>query len=249
MTPPRSLVGFGTLILITMGRRDAAGPKVTVRAVLGLAQLAIVLALALFGAAGTFRFVEAWVFLGLFITASLAITIYLGKKDPALLARRTQAGPVAEKELAQKIIQGVASVAFLATIMVPGIDHRSGWSRAPLPAVIVGDALVGLGFFIVFRVFRENTYTSAIIEVEAEQRVVDSGPYAVVRHPMYVGGLVLVAGIPLALGSFVALVTLPPFAAVIIWRLLDEEKFLVSHLAGYAAYREKTPYRLIPRVW
>jgi protein-S-isoprenylcysteine O-methyltransferase Ste14 len=189
------------------------------------------------------------VFLALFVTASLAITVYLAKKDPALLARRTEAGPVAERELSQKIIQGVASVAFLSTIVVPGLDHRSGWSRAPLPAVIFGDALVGLGFLIVFRVFRENTYTSSIIEVAADQRVINSGPYAVVRHPMYVGGLVLVAGIPLALGSFVGLVTYPCFAAVIVWRLLDEEKFRVGHLAGYAAYREKTPYRLIPRVW
>jgi protein-S-isoprenylcysteine O-methyltransferase Ste14 len=85
--------------------------------------------------------------------------------------------------------------------------------------------------------------------VAPDQRVIDSGPYAVVRHPMYAGGLVLVAGIPLALGSLVGLVTIPPFAAVLAWRLLDEERFLANHLAGYAAYREKTPYRLIPRVW
>jgi protein-S-isoprenylcysteine O-methyltransferase Ste14 len=204
---------------------------------------------ALFVPAGTLHFVEAWVFLALFLTASLAITVYLAKSDPALLGRRIQAGPMAEKERAQKIIQGVASLAFLATIVVPALDHRFGWSRVPLSAVITGDILIALGFLIVFLVFKQNTFTSSTIEVAAEQRVIDSGPYAVVRHPMYVGGLVLVAGIPLALGSFVGLVTFPPFAAVIIWRLLDEEKFLVGHLAGYEAYREKTPYRLIPRVW
>lgn len=228
---------------------DAAEAKVTVKAALGLAQLSLMLGLALFAPAGTLRFVEAWVFLGLFLAASLAITVYLAQSDPALLERRTQAGPVAEKERAQKIIQGVASLAFLATIVVPALDHRFGWSRVPLPAVVVGDILVALGFLIVFLVFRQNTFTSSIIEVAAEQRVVDSGPYAVVRHPMYVGGLVLVSGIPLALGSLVGLATLPPFAAVIVWRLLDEEQFLVGHLAGYAAYRQKTPYRLIPRVW
>jgi protein-S-isoprenylcysteine O-methyltransferase Ste14 len=222
---------------------------VTLKAALGLAQLSVMLGLALFAPAGTLRFVEAWVFLALFLTASLAITLYLAKSDPALLARRIQAGPMAEKERAQKIIQGVASLAFIATIVVPALDHRFGWSRIPLPAVVAGDILIALGFLVVFLVFRQNTFTSSIIEVAAEQRVIDSGPYAVVRHPMYVGGLVLVAGIPLALGSFVGLVTFPPFAAVIIWRLLDEEKFLVRHLAGYEAYREKTPYRLIPRVW
>ena len=228
---------------------DAAGAKVTAKAALGLAQLSIMLGIALFAPAGTLRFVEAWVFLALFLTASLAITVYLAKSDPALLGRRTQAGPVAEKEPAQKIIQGVASLAFVATIVVPALDHRFGWSRVPLPAVARGDILIALGFLIVFLVFRQNTFTSSIIEVAAEQRVIDSGPYAIVRHPMYVGGLVLVSGIPLALGSLVGLVTFPPFAAVIIWRLLQEEQFLLGHLPGYAAYREKTPYRLIPRVW
>jgi protein-S-isoprenylcysteine O-methyltransferase Ste14 len=219
------------------------------KAALGLAQLSVMLGLALFAPAGTLRFVEAWVFLALFFAASLAITVYLAKSDPALLERRTQAGPVAEKERAQKIIQGVASLAFVATIVVPALDHRFGWSRVPLPVVIMGDLLVALGFLIVFLVFRQNTFTSSIIEVTAEQRVIDSGPYAIVRHPMYVGGLVLVSGIPLALGSLVGLATLPPFAAVVVWRLLDEERFLVGHLAGYTAYLEKTPYRLIPRVW
>ncbi len=220
------------------------------KAVLGFAQLAIMLGVApLFAPAGTLRFVEAWVFLALFLTASLAITVYLARSDPALLERRAQAGPAAEKEPAQKVIQGLASLAFLATIVVPALDHRFGWSRVPLPFVVMGDILIALGFLIVFLVFRQNTFASSIIEVAAEQRVIDSGPYVVVRHPMYVGGLVLVAGIPLALGSFVGLLTLPPFASVVVWRLLNEEKFLVGHLAGYAAYREKTPYRLIPRIW
>jgi protein-S-isoprenylcysteine O-methyltransferase Ste14 len=228
---------------------DAASAKVMVRAALGLLQLIILLGLALFVPAGTLRFIEAWVFLALFFTASLAITVYLAKRDPALLGRRTQAGPVAEKERAQKIIQGVASLAFLATIVVPALDHRFGWSRLPMPVVVLGDTLIALGFLIVFLVFKRNTFTSSIIEVADEQRVVDSGPYAIVRHPMYVGGLVLVAGIPLALGSLVGLLTFPLFAAVIVWRLLNEEQFLVGKLAGYSAYRERTPYRLIPGVW
>jgi protein-S-isoprenylcysteine O-methyltransferase Ste14 len=223
--------------------------NVTRKATRGLVQLVAVMGLLLFAPAGTLRFIEGWVFLALFSGASLAITIYLAKKDPALLERRVQAGPVAEKEWSQKLVQGFASIAFVSALVVPALDHRFRWSQAPRPAEIVGDGLVGLGFLIVFLVFRENTYTSSVIEVAPEQRVIDTGPYALVRHPMYVGGLVLVAGIPLALGSVIGLVTFPPFVAVIAWRLLDEERFLGSHLAGYDAYRERTRYRLIPHVW
>ncbi|MBV9947128.1 MAG: isoprenylcysteine carboxylmethyltransferase family protein [Myxococcales bacterium] len=219
------------------------------KAAFGIANLALVLGLAIFGAAGTLRFAEGWVFLSLFVAASLAVTIYLARRDPALLQRRTQAGPVAERERTQKIIQSLAGVAFLWTVILPALDHRFGWSRAPWPLVLAGDALVILGFLIVFLVFRENTFTSSVIEVAAEQRVVSSGPYALVRHPMYAGALVLVAGIPLALGSLVGLATWPPFVAVVVWRLLDEERFLVERLPGYAAYRERTRWRLIPRVW
>ncbi len=223
--------------------------RVMAKAAVGLVQLVLVIALVVFGSAGTVRFVEGWVFLAVFGGASLAITVYLAKKDPALLERRTQAGPIAEKERAQKVIQGLASLVFLTTLLVPALDHRFGWSHAPLLAVFVGDALVAVGFLLVFVVFRENTFTSSVIEVAAEQRVIETGPYAMVRHPMYVGGLVLVAGIPLALGSLVGLLTFPPFAAVVVWRLLDEERFLASHLPGYSAYCAKVRYRLAPFVW
>jgi protein-S-isoprenylcysteine O-methyltransferase Ste14 len=156
---------------------------------------------------------------------------------------------LAEKQRRQKVIQGLASMSFLSTVVVPALDHRFGWSHAPLLFVAMGDALVLLGFLFVFFVFRENTFTSSVIEVAAEQRVIDSGPYAVVRHPMYAGALVLVAGIPMALGSVIGLATFPPFVAVIVWRLLDEELFLVRHLPGYAAYRQRTRWRLVPHVW
>ena len=233
----------------TVDQVGGAPANVRRKAALGLAQLVIMMGLFVFAPAGTLRFCEGWVFLGLFFGAALAVTIYLAKRDPALLERRTQAGPVAEKEPRQKIIQGLASVSFLSTMVVPALDHRFGWSHAPLSAVIAGDALVILGFVVVFLVFRENTYTSSVIEVATEQRVIDTGPYAAVRHPMYAGALVLIAGIPLALGSLVGLLMLPPFVAIIVWRLLDEERFLVDRLAGYAAYREKTRRRLIPGIW
>jgi protein-S-isoprenylcysteine O-methyltransferase Ste14 len=132
---------------------------------------------------------------------------------------------------------------------VPALDHRFSWSRVPLAVVVAGDVLVGVGFLIVFLVFRENSFASAVVEVSAAQKVIDTGPYARVRHPMYAGALVLLAGIPLALGSLFGLLVLVPFAAILVARLLDEERFLVRELPGYAAYRQKTRYRLIPYVW
>jgi protein-S-isoprenylcysteine O-methyltransferase Ste14 len=231
---------------------ERATARVTVKAMVGLAFLVVVIGLALFVPAGTVRFIEGWIFLGVFTGSSLAITLYLVKNDSTLLERRTRAGPMAEKERSQKIIQSLASLAFLSTLVVPALDRRFrwfGWCRVPLPVAAAGDVLVVLGFLVIFLVFRANTYTSSVIEVAAEQRVIEAGPYAVVRHPMYSGALVMFVGVPLALGSFVGLVTFVPFAAVIVWRLLDEERFLSSRLAGYEAYCEKTRYRLVPHVW
>jgi protein-S-isoprenylcysteine O-methyltransferase Ste14 len=216
---------------------------------LGLAALAAVVGGLLFAGAGTVRYPAAWVFLVIFFGASLAITLHLMKRDPKLLERRVKAGPVAEQRPRQRLIQGLASASFLAILAVPALDHRFGWSAVPFLVVVAGDALVALGFLVVFLVFRANSYASAIVEVGAEQKIVDTGPYALVRHPMYAGALVLLAGIPLALGSLWGLLVLPPFVAVIAWRLLDEEAVLVRELPGYAAYRSKTRYRLIPFVW
>jgi protein-S-isoprenylcysteine O-methyltransferase Ste14 len=219
------------------------------KAIAGLLWLMLVLGLALFAPAGTVHYVEAWIYLGIFGGASLAVTLYLAKKDPALLERRTKAGPLAEKERSQKIIQALASVAFLSLIVVPALDRRFGWSHVPLAAVVAGDVLVAAAFLGIFFVFRENTFTSATVEVAEEQRIVTTGPYAIVRHPMYASALLLVIGTPPALGSLVGLVTFVPFVAVLVWRLLDEERLLAKDLAGYAEYREKVRFRLIPGVW
>ena len=228
---------------------ESSGSALKVQAFLGLGTLAAVVGGLVFVGAGTLRYAEAWVFLGTFFGASLAVTLYLMKHDPQLLERRVKAGPVAEPRPRQRMIQGLASGAFLAIVAVPALDHRFGWSHVPWLIVVAGELLVALGFLVVFLVFRENSYASAVIEVGAEQRVIDTGPYAWVRHPMYAGALVLLTGIPLALGSFWGLLVLAPFAAVIAWRLLDEEAFLLQQLPGYAAYRRKTRYRLIPFVW
>ena len=219
------------------------------RAFAGLVFLLGVLAVALFVGAGTFAYWQAWVFLSVFTTAVASITIDLARRDPALLARRVQAGPIAETTRAQKRIQSLASLAFLGTFVVSALDQRAGGARPPAVFVVFGDGLVAFGLWLVFRVFRANTFTSATIEVASGQHVVSTGPYATVRHPMYSGALLFLLGVPLALGSYWGLLGLPPLAAVIIWRLLDEERYLSRNLAGYEAYRGRVRYRLAPRIW
>jgi protein-S-isoprenylcysteine O-methyltransferase Ste14 len=171
------------------------------------------------------------------------------KKDPKLLERRISAGPLHEKETSQKIIQSLAQASFLLVIIFPVLDHRFGWSAVPPYANIVGDILIVIGFYIVFLVFKENTYASALVEVTTEQKVISTGPYALVRHPMYIGALILLVGTPLALGSWWGVLTIIPITAVIVWRLLDEERFLAKSLQGYVEYEHKVKYRLVPFFW
>jgi protein-S-isoprenylcysteine O-methyltransferase Ste14 len=216
---------------------------------LGFTQLIAFLAVALFAPAGTFDFPRAWLYLCVFATSTGLITAYLWKVDPGLLARRSRGGPQAEREPAQKLIQVAASLAFIGLLVVPALDRRFSWSHVPMSVSIAGDAIVALGFFSVFIVFRENTFAGSTIEVAADQRVVSTGPYAIVRHPMYAGALVMLLGTPLALGSWWGLLMLVSFTLVIARRLLEEEKFLAKNLAGYSAYMRRIHYRLVPFIW
>ncbi len=211
--------------------------------------MALAMDLSIFPAAGTLRYWQAWVFLGVFWAAQFPIMLYLPRHDPALLQRRLRGGPWAEKERAQKIIVYLASVGFIALLVVPAFDRRFGWSAMPLYVVILGDALVALGFFIVFLVFRENTFTSATVEVTRDQRVISTGPYAAVRHPMYAGASLYLIGMPLALGSCWGLLVLVPLIPVLVWRLVDEEKLLAKDLPGYTEYQRRMRSRLIPGVF
>jgi protein-S-isoprenylcysteine O-methyltransferase Ste14 len=218
------------------------------RTVFGFVQLLVVLGVVLFALAGTLDYVQAWVYLLIFFLSAALITIYLWRKDPRLLERRVNAGPVAEKEPIQKVIQLLAALAFIGIFVICALDHRLVWSTVPLAIVIVGDVLVALGFVIVFLVFKENSFTAATIEVAADQRVISSGPYAIVRHPMYAGALIMLIGTPLALGSWWALLAFIPMAIVIAVRLLDEEQFLSQHLPGYTQYCQNVRSRLIPSI-
>jgi protein-S-isoprenylcysteine O-methyltransferase Ste14 len=184
-----------------------------------------------------------------FFSSVLVITLWFLKEDPTLIESRLRAGPVAEKERSQRIIQSIAGLLFVLIFVVSGTDHRLGWSEVPFSLVIAGDILVILGLSIVFLVFRENIYTSGTIGVAKDQTVISTGPYAIVRHPMYAGAFVMIFGIPLALGSWWALIFVLLLDASIIWRLLEEEKFLSVHLPGYREYCAKIKHRLIPFIW
>jgi protein-S-isoprenylcysteine O-methyltransferase Ste14 len=219
------------------------------RALAGFAFLFAVIAIAFFGLAGTLRDARGWTTLAVFFGCAGVITVWLWFHDKALFERRVKAGPGSEPDPTQNLIQALAGVVFLATFAVPGLDRRLGWSHAPAAVSFVGDAMIAAGFLIVFLTFRENTFTAGTIEIAEGQHVVDSGPYAVVRHPMYGGAIILVAGIPLALGSWWGLIPAALLVPVMVWRLVREEAFLAANLTGYAAYRDRVRYRLAPIVW
>jgi len=215
----------------------------------GLVGLLLVIAALLFLPAWTVDFWQAWVFLTVFGVAALGITLYLMEKDPKLLERRVQAGPTAEKERSQKVIQSLTSVMFVTMLVVPALDHRFAWTPVPPTVSVAGDLLVAIGFLLIFLVYRQNTYASAIIEIAPEQKVISSGMYAFVRHPMYFGAMFLLIGMPLSLGSWSGLIVFLLFMPALLWRIVDEERFLAKHLPGYVEYLRKVRYRLLPHIW
>ena len=219
------------------------------QASVGLATLAIALWFAMFLPAGSLDYWQGWTYWLLFIGCVSAISFYFMKKDTRLIDSRLKAGPVAEKEKGQKLIQAFASLFFILLVLVPSLDHRFQWSSVPTYLVAASDIFVVLGLRIIFLVFKENSYTSGIIEVNEGQNVISTGPYSLVRHPMYSGGLLMLLFTPLALGSFFGLLAFPPMFFVIVVRLLEEEKFLAKNLPGYNEYRDKVRCRLIPFFW
>jgi protein-S-isoprenylcysteine O-methyltransferase Ste14 len=219
------------------------------RASLSLAALAAVMGLLLFGSAGTLRYWQAWVYLLLFFGLSGAITLDLIRRDPALLERRLKGGPTAERRPQQRLIMLGASLGFISLLVLPALDFRFHWSAVAPGSVVLGDALFVLGFGFIGRVYRENTFTSATIEVTEGQQVISTGPYAVVRHPMYASSLLYLWGTPLALGSYWGLLGLAVLMPFLFWRLLDEERLLARELPGYTDYQARVRYRLVPLLW
>jgi protein-S-isoprenylcysteine O-methyltransferase Ste14 len=203
----------------------------------------------LFWPAGTFDYWQAWVYIAIFTVVSLAPTVYWGLRQPDVLRRRMRSGPIAETRTVQK----VATVGILATVVVMSVvsalDHRLGWSNVPTAIVVLGDVLVAFGLAMSLLVVNQNNYAAATITVESQQPVISTGMYGVVRHPMYVGALIMIAGMPLALDSYWALLTFVPAVAVLALRIGDEEKMLRQELTGYEEYTQKVRYRLVPGLW
>jgi protein-S-isoprenylcysteine O-methyltransferase Ste14 len=158
-------------------------------------------------------------------------------------------GPFAEKELVQKIIMSIVSIGFVGLLVLPAMDHRLGWSQSSPMMVLTGDLLVLMGWLGIFLVFRENSFGAATIALSEHHSVISTGPYAWIRHPMYFAGLLMLAGIPIALGSGWSVVLVLLLLPALIWRLQDEEMFLARNLPGYADYQRAVTYRLLPRIW
>jgi protein-S-isoprenylcysteine O-methyltransferase Ste14 len=221
----------------------------TLRVFVGIARTQAVLALMLFGPGWSLDYWQGWLLWLVFFACILAISIYLLAHDRALVRRRMKAGPTAERRPQQKLVQSVFVVLLVMLVIVSVLDHRFGWSAPGPAAATLGDGLIVIGFVIVFATFRANSFASAIVEVGPGQTVIDTGPYAVVRHPMYSGALLMFFGTPPALGSWWGLIPAALLSGALAWRLLDEEQFLVRELSGYGAYREKVHSRLLPGLW
>ncbi len=205
--------------------------------------------LLVFWPAGTFHYWQGWAFIAVFAAATLLPSIYLAATNPAALKRRMQAGPAAETRPLQKLIITFAFLSMGAMIVMSALDFRFGWSSVPAAVSVVGDVLVGVGLLIAMITTIQNGYAAANINVESDQKVVSTGFYAMVRHPMYFGNVVLMIGIPLALGSYWGLLFVIPGLAVLAVRILDEEKVLTLELTGYRDYVQQVHYRLVPYVW
>ena len=219
--------------------------RLTASSILGLVAFSVIL----FLPAGTFNYWQAWVFLAVFTVATIVPTIYLYRTDPAALKRRMHAGPRAETRPAQKIIITASFVDIFVMMAFSAFDHRMGWSTVPVWVSLLGNVLVTAGLGIAMVVIAQNGYAASTVTVETGQQVVSSGVYRFIRHPMYVGNLAMMFGIPLALGSYWGLLFVIPGVAVIVFRILDEEKLLTEELAGYREYAQRVRYRLMPNVW
>ena len=203
----------------------------------------------LFLPAGTFNYWQAWVFLVVVLLSAWAPSIYLLRTNPVALQGRMSGGPTAETRMAQKVVIAGLYLSLAAMVVVSVLDHRFGWSPVPTTICLVGDVLVAVGLGVVALVIIQNSYAASTVRVQAGQKVVSTGLYGLVRHPMYTGNVIMLIGIPLALGSYRGLVFVVPALIVLALRIGDEEKLLQEQLSGYREYTEKVRYRLVPGMW
>lgn len=199
-----------------------------------------------FLSAGTVHYWEAWVYMAILFIPMSFFAAYLLKYNPALLERRMK---MREVEPQQRRIIAASIVVLCAACLLPGLDKRFGWSQVPVWLVIVADVGVLLGYLFYIITLRENEYAARTVEVEQRQQVITTGPYSLVRHPLYLSFILMFGFTPLALGSYWALIPVALLPLILVARILNEEKMLLEELPGYAEYCQKVRYRLVPGIW
>ena len=209
----------------------------------------VVFGLLVFGPAGTFDYWRGWAFMAGSALATLIPSIYLGLRNPEALRRRMHAGPGAETRTLQKVISVVAFGSLAAMIVVSALDFRFGWSSVPSAVSVAGDVLVAIGLGMSMIVVIQNSYAAANITVESEQQLVTGVCCGFVRHRMLLGNVIMMIGIPLALGSYWGFVLVIPGLIVLGLRIADEEDMLKQQLDGYREYMQQVHFRLVPYVW
>lgn len=220
--------------------------KLIMMALIRFGAALIIIALVLFLTAGTFKYWNAWLFIGALFSPVIIVLIYLIKKDPELLEKRMR---IREKEKVQKFIIKLSVIPFITSFLIPGFDYKYQWSIVPLWLVIAATLILLTGYGMFFMVIRQNSYASRVIEIQERQKVIDYGLYSVVRHPMYLSNILIFLSIPLVLGSFYALIPMCLFSFVFYYRIQNEEKVLKEGLEGYEDYMKKVKYRLVPFIW
>ena len=220
----------------------------TVKIWLVFAICMVCIGLALFLSAGTVQYWQAWVYLVVVGVSSAFLTFYI-TQDPVLLEGRTTLGPSAEQRPIQRIIVLATGIPAIAAFILPGLDHRFGWSNMPAWLSIAGDLFIVVSLWLVYLVFKENSFGASTVEIVEGQKVISTGPYAVVRNPMYACAAIFFVAMAFALGSYWSLIPAVLTTLGLVWRLSDEEKFLAQNLAGYKEYRAKVRWRLIPGIF
>jgi protein-S-isoprenylcysteine O-methyltransferase Ste14 len=223
-------------------------PKLAVQTAL----TALLMGLALFGAAGRWNWAQGWAWLALFVVGSAGFGLWLRRRDPALLASRLSSPVQQGQPVGDRLFFLAAIPLWFGWMALMAVDaQRWHWSQMPPWLNGIGAAVVVLGFLGVLRVFAENSFAAPVVRVQAEraQTVIDTGPYARVRHPMYVAGLFYIAGLPLLLGSWLGLACVPVMLLGLCWRIGLEERTLQRDLPGYDAYMRKVRWRLMPGIW
>lgn len=226
----------------TQGRGAKAAVSAILRLVVGLLFIGVLV----FLPAGTFQYWQAWAWLASLFLPMIFSLGYLLKIDPALLERRTRTNEVRPE---QRRIIAASVVYFLITFLLPGFDVRYGWSRVPGWLSLLADGIVLASYLLYIYVLKTNTFASRVVEVEQGQQVITGGPYALVRHPMYLAMILMMTATPLALGSYWAMIPSIGFILLLAARARNEEELLLTELTGYRQYTHKTRYRLFPGIW